>query len=273
MQHNIVSVNIKGGLGNQLFQIAAAYAYARQHNGVLQIIAKRENGSRPLYWDTLLQRIQPYLVEYVPSTLRVWQEEYPTMYKEIEPLGPQGIYLQEYLQTSKYYPTDEIKTEIKQLFRPSKHLLATIQEKYSQLLKKKERVVVMHARRTDYVTHKEIHGPLDASYYQEAVKRILQHIPEPIFLLCGDDSSYWNEIRDAIPEVFQHEHQILDRETDIHTFALLQQFHHFIMSNSTFIWWCVWLASTNHVFVPSKWFGPAGPQIYDDIYEQEWDKI
>jgi len=270
---NVVSVNIKGGLGNQLFQIAAAYAYARQNNGTLQIIAKKENGKRPLYWDTLLQRIQPYLVEYLPSTLRVWQEAYPTMYKEIEPLGPQGIYLQEYLQTSKYYPTDEIKAEIKQLFQPSKQLLKTIQEKYSQLLEKKERVIVMHARRTDYLMHREIHGPLDSSYYQEAVKRILQRVPEPIFLLCGDDPIYWNEIRNAIPEVFQHEHMILDGETDIHTFALLQQFQHFIMSNSTFIWWCVWLASTNHVFVPSKWFGPAGPRLYQDIYEKEWEKI
>ena len=33
----VVSVNIMGGLGNQLFQIAAAYSYARQNNAQLQI--------------------------------------------------------------------------------------------------------------------------------------------------------------------------------------------------------------------------------------------
>lgn len=273
MSTPIVSVNIQGGLGNQLFQIAAAYAYARHHGGTLQIIEKKDNGKRPLYWDTILQRIQPYLVEHLPATLRVWHEAYPTMYKEIGLLGTEGIYLKEYLQTSKYYPTDEIKAEIKELFRPSNQLLTTIQEKYHQLFEKKERVIVIHARRTDYLTYREIHGPLDSSYYQEAVTRILQRISHPIFLLCGDDPMYWNEIRNAIPEVFQHEYMILDRETDIHTFALLQQFQHFIMSNSTFIWWCVWLASARNVFVPSTWFGPAGPPIYDDIYEKEWEKI
>ena len=39
---SIVSVNIMGGLGNQLFQIAAAYAYAKQTGGQLQIIHKTD---------------------------------------------------------------------------------------------------------------------------------------------------------------------------------------------------------------------------------------
>ena len=34
----IVSVNIEGGLGNQLFKIASAYAYAKKNNGNLQIV-------------------------------------------------------------------------------------------------------------------------------------------------------------------------------------------------------------------------------------------
>ena len=37
MSRPVVSVNIMGGLGNQLFQIATAYAYASKTGGVLQI--------------------------------------------------------------------------------------------------------------------------------------------------------------------------------------------------------------------------------------------
>jgi len=269
----IVSVHIQGGLGNQLFQIAAAYAYAKQNGGTFQILYKRNNGNRALYWDTILHRIQPYLVESLPSTLVRWKETHPTMYREIGSLPLHGIYLQEYLQTSKYYPTNRIKEEIKALFQPSAELLTIIQDKYSNLLTFKDRVVVMHARRTDYVTYRDIHGPLDASYYREAVQRIVTRISEPIFLLCGDDPAYWKEIQDAIPDVFKHEHHILQHETDIHTFALLQQYNHFIMSNSTFIWWCVWLSSAQNVIVPSKWFGPAGPKEYEDIYEPTWERI
>ena len=67
-------------------------------------------------------------------------------------------------------------------------------------------------------------------------------------------------------------HMILE-ESDINTFALLQQFKHFIMSNSTFIWWCVYLADAKNVIVPAKWFGPAGPQLYEDIYEPNWVRM
>jgi len=268
-----VSVNIMGGLGNQLFQIAAAYAYAKQTGGQLCVVRKTDNGNRPIYWDSILHRLQPYLVSWIPPYLSQWHEHMPTQYQEIGPLPSNGIYLNGYLQSSKYYKTNEIKEEIKTLFRPTTELISHIQQAYSSLLENANRVIVVHSRRTDYVTFREVHGPLDASYYQKAVKQMITRIENPIFLLCGDDPMYWNEIRNAIPEVFRHEYMILDRETDIHTFALLQQFQHFIMSNSTFIWWCVWLASARNVFVPSKWFGPAGPPIYDDIYEKEWEKI
>ena len=262
-----------GGLGNQLFQIAAAYAYAKQSGGHLQIIRKRDNGNRPVYWDTLLQTIQPYLIEDIPSYLTPWYEPQATQYREIGSLPSNGIYLNGYLQSSKYYPTDEIKQEIKSMFRPSPSLQTEVIEKYTYLIENRERVIVIHSRRTDYITFRDVHGPLEGSYYKEAVNRMIQRIEQPIFILCGDDPSYWNEIREDIPYVFEKEHIILEQETDIDTFTLLQQFHHFIMSNSTFIWWCVWLADAKDVIVPSKWFGPSGPSNYEDIYEKEWERI
>ena len=273
MTSPIVSVNIMGGLGNQLFQIAAAYAYAKQTNGRLQIVRKMDNGNRPVYWDSVVYRIQPYLVSHIPSYLQYWREYFPTQYREIGALPQNGIYLDGYLQTSKYYGTDEIKQEIKALFRPDPHLLEDIYSTYSHLIENKEHVVVVHARRTDYITYREVHGPLEGSYYKETIRRMMEHIKQPIFLLCSDDPSYWNEIRGDIPDVFNHEHIILNNESDIRTFTLLQQFQNFIMSNSTFIWWCVWLSNPKHVMAPSKWFGPAGPAHYEDIYEESWERI
>ena len=273
MTSPIVSVNIMGGLGNQLFQIAAAYAYAKQTNGRLQIVRKMDNGNRPVYWESVVYRIQPYLVSHLPPNLENWWEHQPTQYREIGALPQNGIYLNGYVQSSKYYGTEEIKQEIKDLFCPDPCLQTDIYKTYSYLMDNKERVVVVHSRRTDYITHREFHGPLEASYYKEAIGRMMKRIEKPIFLLCGDDPAYWNEIRDDIPDVFDHEHIILNNESDIRTFTLLQQFQHFIMSNSTFIWWCVWLSSAKHVMAPSKWFGPAGPAHYEDIYEESWERI
>jgi hypothetical protein len=130
----------------------------------------------------------------------------------------------------------------------------------------KEHVVIMHSRQTDYQTYRDIHGPLDITYYVRALAKMTHDVPHPFIVLCGDDNQFWNQMKLPFP------HMILE-ESDINTFALLQQFNHFIMSNSTFIWWCVYLADAKNVIVPEKWFGPAGPQLYEDIYEPNWVRI
>jgi hypothetical protein len=271
MSQPVVSVNIMGGLGNQLFQIGTAYAYARKMGGELQILHILDNGNRPVYWESLLQRVKPYLVSQLPQDLEIWQEKQCTMYADIGPLPLQGKYLKGYLQTSKYFY--HYTQEIKELFKPQPEMFEACASRYAYLLNQKDRVVVMHARRTDYLKAAGVHGPLTGAYYREAVQRMLKKVKNPIFLLCSDDQTFWNEIRDDIAEVFEHEHVLLDDENDIRTFTLLQQCHHFIMANSTFIWWCVWMSTAKHVIAPRTWFGPDGPHPYDDIFEDGWELI
>jgi len=262
-----------GGLGNQFFQIATAYAYAKKEKAILQIKHITQNGNRPVYWDTLLTKIKPYLVDSLPSTLEHWYEPMATQYAEIGPLTSQGKYLNGYLQSSKYFVNDAIKQEIKDLFQPDASLLLAVQQKYQHLMENKDRVVIVHARRTDYLKAADCHGPLDGSYYKKALDSIIKTIPNPIFLLSSDDNSFWQEIKDDISAVYQQEHLILERETDINTFVLLQQFNNVIMSNSTFIWWTTWMADAKNVIAPAKWFGPTGPSFYEDIYEAHWVRI
>ena len=273
MTSPIVSVNIMGGLGNQLFQIASAYAYARKERGTLQIICRTATGNRPSYWTTLLERVVPYHVSSLPSTLTQWREDVATQYKEISPLPLEGLFLNGYFQSSKYFYNDEMKDEIKQLVRPSPSLLESVSTKYKHLLDHKDRVVVLHARRTDYLQLAAIHGPLEGAYYKKALQTIMGLVENPIFLLCGDDMSFWKEIKDDIPAVYTHEHHSLENESDINTFALLQQFNTVIMSNSSFIWWTTWMADAKNVIAPAKWFGPAGPKFYEDIYESHWIRL
>ena len=264
----IVSVNIMGGLGNQLFQIAAAYAYSRNENGVLQIVKKKENGNRPLYWDTIFKKFSSYLVENIP-TLHQWHERDATIYTDIGQLTYPGKYLNGYLQSSKYF--NNVKQEIKDLFTQDLELVNEIKNKYKFLCDNSERVIVIHARRTDYITFKEVHGPLEGSYYKEALTRMLTKVENPIFILTSDDNTFWDEIKNDIEPVFNN-YTILN-DTDINTFILLQQFNNFIMANSSFIWWVVWLSNAKNIIAPSKWFGPTGPHYYDDIYEDNWDRI
>ena len=273
MTNRVVFIDIKGGLGNQLFQIATAYAYAKKEGGTLQILHKVDNADRPVYWDTILQRVKPYLVQTSPPHMIHWNEALPTMYQPIPSLPSTGIMLHEYMQTSNYFYNDDIKREILELFAPYPTLMNEVQARYSFLLENKDRVVVVHARRTDYLRNQrmiDIHGPLHSDYYKKAILRMKEKVKDPIWLLTSDDNRYWLEIE---KELGIHAPVILMNESDLHTFTLLQQFQHIIMSNSTFIWWCAWMADAKHVIAPSKWFGPAGPHPYDDIYEDHWERI
>lgn len=256
----IVSVNIMGGLGNQLFQVAAGYSYAKKQNVPFAILNKKDNGNRAFYWDTILSCMKTYLVESLP-TLQQWSEDVATMYKALPTtiMDQNGLMINGYLQSSTYHIP-----EIKQLFKAS--ITKELFEKYHYLLTNKHHVIVMHSRQTDYLVHYNFHGPLDITYYERALQKMTQDVAHPFIVLCGDDNQFWKQMKLPYP------HVILE-ESDINTFALLQQFNHFIMSNSTFIWWCVYLADAKNVIVPAKWFGPTGPQEYENIYESMWIRM
>ena len=272
----IVSVNIMGGLGNQMFQLAVAYVYSRKNNGSLKIMRNKcRNDSRPLYWDSLLSRFNTYLVDSLPDNLIHWTESSPTEYCSITNLNSSGIFINGYLQSPKYF--NGYEDEIKQLFAPSYEVMRNINEKYLELLRNRDRIIVVHARRTDYCRNQDIinfHGPLTSEYYKEAVKRMYPSIRNPIFLLVSDDPHYWIDIVEDIPELNSGNIYILNNENEINTLTLLQQFNYFIIANSTFSWWAAWLAKdAKRVIAPSKWFGPTGPQNYKDIYVPSWELI
>jgi hypothetical protein len=272
----IVSVNIVGGLGNQMFQLATAYAYAKQNNGRLIVLRnKLEYDGRSLYWDNMLYRFQDFLVDRLPEDLEQWCESGPTEFCIIPSLTYKGLYIIGYLQSPKYFG-DYIE-EIRELFKPSETTLSNIKCRFGLLLKNKSRIVVVHARRTDYLKDQDIinyHGPLSIDYYNEAIKKMSNEIEDPIFILTSDDSSFWGSVINELPELNNRNIYILDNENEINTLALLQQFQYFIIANSSFSWWAAWLSKdTKKVIAPAKWFGPTGPQNYKDIYMPSWELI
>jgi hypothetical protein len=271
----VLTINIMGGLGNQMFQLASAYAYAKKYNYTLVILRnKLFYDKRPLYWNNILQKWQKYLVDTLPNTLSLWNEEIATKYTPIPQAPANGLYLRGYYQSSKYFYDNNIKSEIKELMKPSQILFDEVNMKYNYLLSNRDRVIVTHARRTDYLKFSDIHGPLSTDYYISAIDKMIEKISNPIFLLTSDDNNFWNELKESYPKLNNYEQFILNNETDINSMVLLQQFSYYIMSNSTFIWWCVWLSDNlKYAITPSKWFGPKGPQEYDDIYEESWEKF
>ncbi|MEI7670047.1 MAG: alpha-1,2-fucosyltransferase, partial [Pseudomonadota bacterium] len=274
----IVSVNIMGGLGNQMFQLASSYAYAKNNNAKLLVLKnKKQDDGRSLYWDTILYRFQNFLVDTIPEKLEQWVEPGATEFGIIPPLTNKGLYLSGYLQSPKYFRDNVVQQELKHLFKPSPQVLDIIQNKYKILLDNKNNVVVVHARRTDYLKNQhmiDFHGPLPIEYYTKAINNISQNIKNPMYLLVSDDPSFWVSVINESKELSNKFIFILDDENDVNTLGLLQQFQYFIIANSIFSWWAAWLSeNTKKVIAPSKWFGPLGHQNYKDIYMPLWELI
>jgi hypothetical protein len=273
-----VSCNIKGGLGNQLFQIATAYAYAKEYDGDLKILReKQEFDGRPLYWNSILHNFKKYTVDKIPESLKEFTEKASNEYSKIPELTKDGIFLNGYFQTEKYFNNPKISNEIKTQLRPSDSMLIKIYNRYKALIENRDRVIVIHARRTDYLKNSDIidfHGPLTEEYYTTAISKMCKKVEKPIFLLSADDNNFWLSLITKIPMIESGDLYILNEEDEVLTFYLLQQFSNFIISNSTFIWWIVWLAeNVENIIAPSKWFGPKGPQNYKDTYCANWNLI
>ena len=274
----IVSITLMGGLGNQLFQIAAGYTHARRHGALFRLLDCPSQGGRPSYWETLLGRLRPFLTPTLPvSSLERWEQGPATVYRPISylPSHGRGLLLDGYFQTSNYFPTASDRKHVHGLFRPPSDIEHAVQHAYPYLLRNAHNVVVLHARRTDYLTHADFHGPLPMTYYRNAVEQIAPIVEDPIFLLCGDDPTFWSTLAIDLPAVHARPHFVLEGESDIHTFALLIHFRHFILSNSTFIWWVAWMAeqvAPTQVVAPRLWFGPKGLPDWEDVYEAHWKR-
>lgn len=270
----VVSVRLAGGLGNQLFQLAAGYCHAQKNGAQFKLLRQATNGHRSFYWDSLLQYFSRHLTNNIPNEMEHYLGGPATTYNALPSITNEtGRLLDGYFQSSRYMTSPFYQKQLRQLFRGSSDLEHSVWYSYPYLVRNRHRVVVLHSRQTDYITHAEFHGPLTMNYYRSAVERMSQHVENPIYLLCGDDPQFWSTMEQDLPLVHTSPHMILRDETDVRTFLLLQQFQHFIMSNSTFIWWVVWMACPKQVIVPKQWFGPCGLPDWDDIYEPSWKRL
>jgi len=271
----MVYLTVMGGLGHQLFQIATAYTYAKKQNVPLAILStKLPSDDHPLYWDSILLSFQKYRVKMPINGWKEWQETEPLKYSPIPSLPPNGIHIKGYFQTPNYFSDPLIVRELKQHLLPSEQIMNKIKQKYKHILENKQRVIVVHAKKTDEDQKEEstpFHEPLTKEYYLKAIKDISVTIQEPIFVLSSQEPSFWIPwIRD-IPELREHRNVILFEEDDITTFALLQQFHYFVISHSSDSWWTAWLsADPKKVIAPVTWSGSKETMEHYNRYMPEW---
>ena len=257
-QKPICRIALNGQLGNHLFQMAALLRHCHVNNMTPQfyIVDPRKPYERSLYKCTSMRTNAVVPVRGVPF--------------HYIPFHPSQTLLFGYCQSSKYFA--DVSGLVRELFDPHPDLKFLVREKYSDLFteKEKETSVVVHVRRGDYMTgaNKTFHGILTEKYFLAAMAEMRSRIKDAKFLVFSDDADFCRRTFTG-PDV-----QVVDEPDGEIAFHLMCQFRHYIMSNSSFSWWATYLGEpAETVISPDKWFGPAGPQDYQDIYEPGWIRM
>ena len=130
--------------------------------------------------------------------------------------------------------------------------------------------VGIHVRRGDYVGQSYLEV-CDASYYQNAMKRILQQVDKPKFFIFSDDIAWCKNI------FANDDAEYVDWNSGANSFIdmqLMSMCKHNIIANSTFSWWAAWLNRNPNkiVIAPRKWMN--GNRLdYSNVVPEAWIKI
>ncbi len=242
-------VNICGGVGNQLFQIATGYAYAKKHGKKLIINPynwSASQGTNPLvYKDSIFKNF-----EYdKPDEKAIPINEKRFNYDEL-PFYEGSVVLNGYFQSLKYF--EEYKDEFISLLKLPEVNIPT----YPSVVN-----IAFHIRRGDYINHAPIHYVCDTNYFNKMFDIFTPEIVKGTKIIVFTDSP---EI--VLEEFKDKEFTIMKSESDIKELAFMSKCDIVVGSNSTFSWWAALIGGNDTNYFPSKWFadGREATDIYHD---------
>lgn len=250
-----------GGLGNQMFQISNAVCQGLKNNipSIFQPVAYTPmQANQPTkYLENIFKK-----VNFNDSLTGYKTMEYPWHYVDINVKWDSPIQFYGYFQSSKNFLG--FNDEIINLFSPNDNEIYKLKTKYPEINNKN--TVSLHIRRGDYLGIGDILPVIDKSYIDHCIELIGTYS----YLFVFSDDKQWVKNNLNYPNMI-----IVDSLEDYEDLWLISMCNHNIMSNSSFSWWGSFLNKhkDKKVFVPSMWFGPMGEQNYNDIYEQNWNRI
>lgn len=135
--------------------------------------------------------------------------------------------------------------------------------------------VGIHVRRGDYIsneTTRQYHGVAPLEYYRRAIDSLVDRVGNPHFFVFSDDPEWVKRnLASRQPTTFVDHNGPDSGFEDLRLMSLCQ---HQIIANSSFSWWAAWLNRNpgKIVFAPQTWFGAAGPDT-KDLIPDDWYRI
>lgn len=262
------SVVLRNGFGNQLFEVAALLGYAERHG--LQPLLDLEKVSVNAYQHAKMLTTDWYhdlVIAPLPMDhTKVQEAGHATDYTDL-PAPQNATLLDGWFQSPKYFPAPEV---LRRHIHPPQALVDDVRSRWS--VADDPRAVAMHIRRGDYaLVAKKMLLDTKEEYYQRALTTMAGRIgatpdqPAPLAVF-SDDLDWCRGFFDRFPQPAYAITYVRDQR-DVHELALMTQFKHHILSNSTFGWWGAVLADSRDVVAPYPWDALSDSK---DIYMENW---
>lgn len=286
----MVITSLRGGLGNQLFQVAAGIRLAAVHGTVLKLdlspledetfFTPRSYELAPFWIDVaeasaaeveaLAGSRRKRLLAWLPGRARsqadtAANERHFHFDSDVLCLDD-DVCLRGYWQSERYFA--DAATLVRKALRFKEPATARNAELAAEIAGPS--AVSLHVRRGDYVSNpsaREIHGLCTLDYYQRAVAILCEQVVDPFFYIFSDEPD-WVRANLRVDAPFA----IIDHNgTDAchEDMRLMSLCAHHIIANSSFSWWGAWLGANSEkiVIAPERWFAVSDRDTRDVVPE------
>ena len=278
MEKGIIPI-MSGGLGNQMFIIAASFIVTQILNCPLYIFQNtlsnnKHNLKKQDYNKTIFKYFGNFInVDYTKiksiEDFKDYVYHAHGMINGFDDWNPHdvktGTIMSSYYQ---YYPVFvNFEKEIRETFLKG---LSEHRFKIQKLLDVNENDIFLHIRRGDYVELSNIHYLQPISYFYECIEQINNNGISRIFVV-SDDIKWIKKTNVFNDKIFVH----VEKLDELETMALMSLCKGgAICSNSTFSWWGAFLGAhekRNPVFVPKKWI--SFKKDMTNLFPKEWKQV
>lgn len=277
---NYVSVEISGGLGNQLFQLAMITHYLKTANDkkkslVLkyeEILPNKYNLPRKTFWSTIFQHQFPLMKEdeFNKIEFNTYFECDPHVFSPPPYNFDRHIFFRGYYQSFKYID-DDVREIMRLYVYNHKNYYNVAEKHYKEVLDhfgnniNLDDIVSVHIRRTDYVMDSDYHYNLGLDYYRQALE-----ITNKKYVVVFSDDIQWCK-QNIARNLYQYTNIFfVDIGIVEFEFILMSMFKHNIIANSTFSLWASFISPHRDklIVAPKNWYSEKGPKEWQEIYHK-----